>query len=169
MDLKNLNPTIPHFGNFSNTPNTLYFLLYCQCHLCTGEVLWEIKIFYSFYWEKSSVSSDKSRIKDSSNSSSVVSEANCDLHSHFHPLHSPVPFPWRWQSNLQVDSAAHNANSEGLRNSSEHSQPSPNSQDPVLRPMALHVPSQNDLPNVHLEGKSSRNALKSMSFSLHLK
>lgn len=80
-----------------------------------------------------------------------------------------MALPLAWQSNLQVDSAAHKANSEGLKNSSEHSQPSPYSHEPDLRPMALQVPSQNDSPSVHLEGNSSLKALKSMSFSLHLK
>ncbi len=52
---------------------------------------------------------------------------------------SPKANPFAWQSSLQVDSAAQRANSLGDKKSSAHLQ-SFSRQEPLLRPIALHVP-----------------------------
>ena len=87
----------------------------------------------------------------------------------FQPRHVPDSF-WRlWQSNLQVDSAAHNANSLALNVLDEHSHPCFSVQSPVSLPIMWQVPLQKGSPNMHLDGKYLRISLKSTLLSLHLK
>lgn len=103
-------------------------------------------------------------------SSLVALAAILDSQLHTQPSHWPEPCPLVWQCILQVEAAAHSANSVGDRYSSEHSQSFPPLSVvhfPVFRPIELHVPSQNDSPRSHLEGRSALMSSKLISRSLH--
>jgi len=107
-----------------------------------------------------------------SNSTEAVGSTSSSpllIHLQFQPSHFPVAFPLAWQSSLQVDSAAHRANSVGLRKAVSHSQsnkPSFFVQIPVFLPIELQVPSQNESPRLHLEGRSAFKFFKLIDFSL---
>merc|ERR1719319_930910 len=80
-----------------------------------------------------------------------------------------LPNPCLWQSSLHVDSAAHSANSVGLRYPSHWQSSSPLdlvTQVPSFCPMELQVVEQKLSPRWQREGRRARRLLRLMLFSL---